>query len=371
MVSPITNCWDSGKQIPKLEIERVRIYSPATEWTYSHHASITRFKEKFYAIWSNGRIDEDAPGQRVLISTSEDFTSWSDPYPLIDVLQGEHSELILTAAGFHEYKGTLTVYFGQYEYKPLMFESGQSLSSAKGHMNTCLRAVTTEDGDTWTQIREMDIPIVPNHGPQPGLDGRLIISGNISFPYTDDPSGLSGLCMAGIYPSDYSGPDDSESFWEIQKMKGWPAGLCEGSFYMTDDSVLHMLLRSGTDRLWVTESTDNGATWSEPEKTGFADNVSKFHFGRLPDGRFYYVGCPDPLTRGQRNPLVLSLSQDGVLFDNHFIIADEPYEKKREGMHKGGVYGYPHTMVYDNFLYIIVSLGKESVCVMRIDITPL
>ncbi len=120
---------------------------------------------------------------------------------------------------------------------------------------------------------------------------------------------------------------------------GWPAGLCEGSFYQTDDGVLHMLLRTTgpgyAGKLWVTESRDDGTTWSSPVETGFTDNNTKFHFGRLPDGRFYYVGCPDPEPRGARNPLVLSLSEDGVRFDRHFILADEEYVQRRPGQAQG------------------------------------
>ena len=41
------------------------LYQPDREWTYSHHASITFHKGRFYAIWSNGYEHEDYPGQRV------------------------------------------------------------------------------------------------------------------------------------------------------------------------------------------------------------------------------------------------------------------------------------------------------------------
>ncbi len=46
-------------------------------------------------------------------------------------------------------------------------------------------------------------------------------------------------------------------------------------------------------KLWLTESKYDGATWGKPVETTFTDNDSKFHFGRLPNGKFYYVGIPD------------------------------------------------------------------------------
>ncbi len=58
----------------KLPVERVDLYRPEHEWTYSHHASITFYKGRFYAIWSNGREHEDYPGQRVLIASAATST---------------------------------------------------------------------------------------------------------------------------------------------------------------------------------------------------------------------------------------------------------------------------------------------------------
>jgi hypothetical protein len=368
-------------------VERVFLYQPGTTWTYSHHPSISFFDGRFYAIWSNGRRDEDAPGQRLLLSTSAevtvghsggvgsaDFRPWSEPKPLVDTLSGTHSELVLTAAGFHQHGATLVAYFGQYEYTPGCLENGVRRPGlgAGAHDDTCLRALTT-DGRTWRGILDLGLPIVPNHPPQRTASGRLIISGNISFPYTDDPSGLTGWTMTGIYPAEMERglQDDSEGFWLVRERRGWPGGLCEGSFYQTDDGVVHMLLRSHTERLWVTESFDDGETWSSPAETGFTDNGTKFHFGRLPDGRFYYVGCPDPQPRGERNPLVLSLSEDGVRFDRHYILADEPYARRWEGLHKHGQYGYPHTMCHEGHLYVVVSRQKEAVELLRASVGTL
>ena len=367
MKSSITNCYDGGAVRPHLPVESVYLYRPESEWTYSHHPHVTHFRGRFHAIWSNGRENEDDVGQRVLTCSAEDFHDWSPPAPLVDTLPGKDSELVLTAAGFHQHSGTLVAHFGQYEYRPECLENGKRKPHDKGHRDTTLRALTSRDGRTWSDIVELGLPIVPNHGPQRTASGRLIICGNVSYPCTDDPAGLRGWTMTGIYPPEMACTvyDDSDGFWIVKKQAGWPVGLCEGSFYQTDDGVLHMLLRSGTERLWLTESRDDGASWSTPCETDFTDNVTKFHFGRLPDGRFYYVGCPDPEPRWRRRPLVLSLSEDGVRFERHSVLGDERYESKRAGMHKGGEYGYPHTMLHEGDLYVIVSRQKEGVEVLR------
>lgn len=365
--SPITNGaeWNGDRAVAlpgavRPAVERTLIYEPSTEWTYSHHPSLAYFKGRYLAIWSNGREDEDAPGQRVLIATSEDFRKWTAPRPLVDSVKDEQGvERVLTAAGFHEHGGTLVAYFGNY---------------GPNKETTHLQAVTTTDGEHWGAVREMGVPVNPNHGPQRTASGRLIISGNISFPWTDDPAGLSGWTMAGLYPKEMAATikDDPESFHEVARRQGWTADLCEGSFYQTGDGVLHMLLRNTAKtkarRLWLTESRDDGVTWSAPVETRFSDTNAKFHFGCLPDGRFTYVGNP---VGGGRTPLALSLSRDGVTFDRHFILGDTPYKQRRQGRWKGGEYGYPHTLVRDGFLHVIVSRQKEAVEVLRVALSEL
>ncbi|MFO1434316.1 MAG: exo-alpha-sialidase [Candidatus Competibacteraceae bacterium] len=353
----ISSTYSTATKKIKLRTEQVFIYTPDSEWTYSHHPHITFFKGKFYAIWSNGHRDEDAPGQRVLISHTQDFNRWTKPMPLVDSLPGKgDKELVLTAAGFHQYENTLVAYFGQYE---------------ADNTATRLRALTTTDGENWSTILDLEIPVIPNHGPQKIQSGRLIIAGNISFPYTDNPSGLSGWRMTGIYPPNMAEiSDDPASFWRVQERMKWPVALCEGSFYQTSDGIIHMLLRTTGPGfhglLWATESHDNGASWSDPSETKFSDNNAKFHFGRLPDNRFYYVGNPDSQPVGARTPLVLSISNDGIIFDKHYIIADEHYERKMTGRAKDGEYGYPHTLIHDDNLYVIVSRQKEAIEVIRI-----
>ena len=124
-------------------------------------------------------------------------------------------------------------------------------------------------------------------------------------------------------------------------------------------------------KLWLTESNDDGATWSKPLETAFTDNDSKFHFGSLPDGIFYYVGIPDTLHHYARTPLVLSVSEDGKIFNKNYIIADEEYKLKQQGLWKGGQYGYPHTMIYDGYMYVIVSRQKEAIEVLRFALSQL
>lgn len=336
-------------------VETARVYQPRTEWTFSHHPHLTFFRGRYFAIWSNGRQDEDAPGQRLLLSTATNFREWSVPRPLVDSVTDTNGvERVLTAAGFHLHDGLLVAYFANYGPK-----------KETPH----LLAVTTTNGVDWSPPRPVGLPVCPNFGPLALRGGRLIISGHIAFPYTDDPAGLTGWQMAGLYPKAMAASvtDDPDSFWRVARANGWGAAVCEGSAFQTADGVIHVPLRSTgrqfRHRLWLTESRDHGGSYSKPVETEFSDTDAKFQFGRLPDGCFFYVG--NPVGAG-RTPLVLALSRDGANFDRNFILGEQPYAMARLGRAKGGEYGYPNVLLHDGWLHVIVSRQKEGIEVLRV-----
>lgn len=301
-----------------------------------------------------------------MVSTAQDFASWSPATPLFDVLHDDAgTELVLTAGGLHAHDGQLVAYVGSY-----------AVDEQHVITDTRLLALTSTDGVTWSTAQDLHVPVIPNHGPQRLDSGRLLIAGNISFPFTDDAAGLAGWTMSGIYPAGRIGiHDDPGIFWRVREWQEWPVALCEAAILQTDDGTVRALLRSTghgfAGRLWETASQDDGASWSAPTESGFSDCDTKFHLGRLPDGRFYYVGCPDPREQHVRSTLVLSLSRDGQLFDQHALIADEPWAMGTPGRSKHGAYGYPHTLVHAGFLYVIISRQKEAIEVLRVALADL
>jgi len=103
-------------------------------------------------------------------------------------------------------------------------------------------------------------------------------------------------------------------------------------------------------------STDNGRKWSVPVRTNFPDATSKLNGLRLKDGRYVLVSNANPK---QRDPLVLSVSDDGMVFT-------------RMGYLVGGRrVDYPHVIEHDGFLFIAFAGGKQTVEVLRIKLTDL
>lgn len=349
-----------------------KVYEPESrEWSYSHHAAITFFKGKFYAFWSNGLINEDDVGQRVMIAESDDGINWANVRPLVlpEIIDKKG---VASAAGVFTNDDILNVYFGYYNYdESTLLEDGTRPREDIAHRNVKSGVISSSDGVNWTQPYFLNFKAMGGE-PRKTASGRIIMSGGVMFPYTDDPNAIEGYHITGIYGNAFGDEppcDDSESIHRVSKFNGWDGLICEGSFFQTDDNVIHMMLRSNTERLWCSESTDNGETWSAPEKTEYSDDGSKFHFGRLPDGRFYGVSNAKPYSG--RNPLYICVSDDGENFNKSFIIRDEPCEKKYDGLFKGGTYGYPHTLIHDGYMYVIYSKNKESIEVSRFDLSQL
>ena len=115
-------------------------------------------------------------------------------------------------AGFNHYGDTLVAYYGEYD---------------KSRRNTHLWAKTTVDGSHWSDAIDMNMPVNPNLGPNPTTSKRLIICGNYTFPYTDDPTGLSGWKMSSFYLSDSATilEDNPATFGKASRKLNLPA-LC-------------------------------------------------------------------------------------------------------------------------------------------------
>ena len=400
--SPITNRWGSV-QARKVETEHFLIYRGGGGCAYNHHHQITSKDGRLFATWSNAPIHEDSPGQHMLLSSSDDMgETWSIDRPLVDRIRNQHGYGVVTAMGIHTHADKMMAYYGYYDYdergiREHTTDGFRKLSTVRGdfpkfepefrmNLNPHTGIVVSDDGgETWPEERVGKIDrFVANLCPQRLASGRLIIPGNISFPYTDDPYGISGWKQVSIpgLPDDYY--DSPEGFWNALRHRKDPYGLCEASFFQTDDGEIHMMLRTESQfvegrpyeredsayALAVTHSADDGESWSEPEITDYTDCGSRHHFGRLPDGRYFGLNCPEPGSK--RTPMVIATSEDGVVFDKHFILGDEPGVPPRyPGHHKGGRYGYPTYHIMDGTMFVIYSIGKEDIGVCRFSLQEL
>ena len=61
-------------------IERVRVATGSKDFgMYNHQAGICNWQDRYWYVFSNGADNEEAPGQRTMLTSSQDLVSWSNP----------------------------------------------------------------------------------------------------------------------------------------------------------------------------------------------------------------------------------------------------------------------------------------------------
>jgi len=254
----------------------------------------------------------------------------------------------MAAGGWLIYRDTLTALIDIWP-KGMMPRGGE----------TCYQ--TSTDGINWSPMQPVrmaegfDMNGVLEQDPRPLHNGRIV--GAIHFQpglhvcpaYTNDPTGRSGWQKGDFLAED----------------RGKQSRELEPSQYLRRDGSIVMLFRDqrSSFRKLAAISTDMGQTWTKAELTNMPDARTKQCAGNLPDGTAYMVSCP---ANGKwRWPLVLQLSDDGILFDRALLIrsgsAGDLPAKRYEGRYKTIGYSYPKAMIHDNKLYIGYSVNKEDV----------
>lgn len=378
-----TNHWGEART-EKIEAEEIIVFRAVEGQAYNHHPQITSYRGRLIATWSNGVWNEDEPGQVMVMAASTDGgRTWSEPRPIFDKKAGRYNDLVYTSEGIHIYKDTLVAYAGVYEYgepfevkQDVVFPKpapGDSLLPYQKVETTNHRTeirISTDGGASWSEARVILDNFVPNLKPFITQTGRLILPGNVSFPYTDDPAGIRGWTKTGIprLPEGYV--DAPRWFEKIFEARGDSLVCMEASLFQQEDGLLRAMFRTNRSALATSVSTDDGKSWSEPRLTTYTDCKNRFEFGRLPDGRYFGLTCPRP--GAVRTPLILAAGRDGIHFDQHYLIGEEPWEDARiPGRWKYGRYGYPACYILNDSMYVIYTINKEDVAISRFSLSEL
>jgi len=327
-------------------VRTVTIFTPTDETPHYNNAVVmTAFKGTLYCMWQSSQTDEDAPDTRLLYSYSQDEgQTWSTPIVLDAATDSTYS----TSGGWLVCGDTLTAFVNRWpkDIDPVGGYTYYRIST-DGRQWDEARPVRMADGSTMNGVIEQD--------PYRLAEGRIIASAHfqpglhVCPIFTDDPQGVSGWRKGAIETTD----------------RGKQSRELEPSQYVRPDGTIVMLFRDqkSSFRKLASVSTDRGVTWTKPQQTNIPDARTKQCAGNLPDGTSYLIGCP--VNRKWRWPLVLMLSQDGILFDRAVLLrsgsaADLP-PRRYDGRYKTVGYSYPKAMVNGGNIYVGYSTNKEKV----------
>lgn len=155
------------------------------------------------------------------------------------------------------------------------------------------------------------------------------IPDNLLGPIKNKPERLQDGTI--LYPTSY----ETSEYWAIytetsdQNLNNWKkTSIDNNGFNAIQPTILfhengriQMLCRSKEKSVVETWSDDNGKTWSTVQATSLPNNNSGFDAVTLDDGRHLLIY--NPLEKG-RNKIVLSISDDGVEWNEISVLEDEP-----------------------------------------------
>lgn len=258
--------------------------------SYNHHNQINKFKGKYYYAWSNGFRNEEDAGQRVLISSSDDCRSWSDPTVVLDVEPG--SQWAHNCVAMYSTQ--------QYLYILIMSEETVHDETATGMRRikpeeAYIDAYRSEDGIHFEKAFSYGNRIKwIFEAPRLTQEGRLLC---ICSTKHEGPAIL-------LWPGDNI--CEQPEFIRVPEPDGASFPYGESTWYQLDNGRIMVFWRDegSSCRAYFNYSDDGGRTWSVPMLTDIPDSMSRLYAGRLKDGRYYLVNNAISLLLDRR-PLML------------------------------------------------------------------
>lgn len=365
---PVVPMWDEGiptdhSLFPVLDnAEHSVVWFPESreEGAYNHYACLINFKGRFYAMWGNHPLGEDAPGQRVLFATSDNWGDWSEMQELFPapgpVLERSESGIHLKSDRWAIVNDELyaIVYVheaGRYPIARQVFEDG-SLGQpflldelpSEGELPTYMEDLAPE---------ELITPMSPL------IKAWYVENDQISW-WAD--------AKAGVRRTGIDGSDLIESFMyrandgkKVLMMRNWG----------TPSNPVH------NNRMYVS-FTDDNANWGPPYPTDIPDSPSRAQAISLEDGTTLLIGNQivprfDDALYLDRDPMTVAISRDGYVFDKVFTLRDNGPRDYRftgvGGRNRG--FAYSSSIIYDGWLYTFYSVRKEDMEITRVPLSDL
>ncbi len=330
--------------LPRIPSEHSVVSDVRSVEGVNQHNYLVHYEGKYWAMWSDGPGVEDRVGQRVKYATSPDGVEWSTPEFLTPIPPDSGPD--------SPHYNTRTDEGYRYISRGFWIRDGEllalaSLDEAAGFFgkSLALHAFRLEQ-DEWKPLGVLFDNAINNFPPKKIPSGEWMMSRrtydrHVHFLVGGNEAFNSWESYPAVFYGDKRLKAEEPYWWEL------PDGNLLALY--RDNAKSGYLFRSF--------SNDNGRTWHPPVKTNFPDATSKFNGLQLSDGRFVLVSNANPK---KRDPLVLSISEDGIVFD-------------RMGYLVGGRHiDYPHVIEHDGHLLVAFAGWRKQTCeVLKIRIDDL
>ena len=333
-------------------------------WTYNHAPNLTYWKGKFYLEYLSNPSDEHQPPGQTLLVTSTDGRHWSKPF-----------------LAFPPYKAPEGVGFPKPYYGYIMHQRMGFYTAPNGKL-----LVVAFYGHSYDPFQEGGIGRVVREMHEDGSMGPIYFLRYSSHHNTHDAWNESNTS----YPLYTRSKDKAfrkacqDLLADRLKTLQWideDRGL--DGFYTLKDSINLLQATSYYHRKdgqtvalwkksWAALSADNGATWSKPVRVPSLIMAGGKNWGqRTADGR--YAMCYNPIeTQPYRYPLIVTTSNDGIVFDSMCVVHGEVPPRRFFGENKdfgpcyvrGITEGEAQPEGQD--MWLTYSVNKEDIWVSRV-----
>jgi hypothetical protein len=373
--TPVVPMWDApmptvdrrtGAGFPVLtEAEHTFVWQPATtaDGAFNHYAAIINYEGRFFTMWGNHPNGEDKPGQRILYAWSDAWGEWSQAMELFPA-PGPVSN---SSPGIHLKADRWAIVNGKLYAIVYVFEAGGSVGRYP------IAREVSFDGTLGDPFLVRTFP-----------DGAAYPSFMTGYTHTTALSQLAAQLRVWYVRN-------SQVSWWARTGEGVPgsaidgASLIESFSYRAKDGGYVLFNRNwGTNsnpvhnnRLYVSFS-NSLAGWALPYPTDIPDSPSRAEAVTLGDGTILLIGNQNAHTFDvpmylDRDPITVSISDDGLVFDRVFALrTNAPQTWRFSGITGRNIgFAYSSSTVHKGWLYTFYSIGKEDMGITRVPLTAL
>lgn len=339
--------------IPYINSKRgIVYYGTDFNGSYNHHNQIAKFNGKYYFAWSNGFRNEEDAGQRILMAESDNGIHWSEPWVVLSPGKGE--SIAHNCVGLHIQNNEMYLLIMTEDTIHDETVTGMRRIKPDSHE---VRIFKSSDAHQWEQVYSFGGRVKwLFEAPRLTAEGRLLCVCNTVH---EGPAVL-------LWPGSDITEDPEFIFVPEPEGASFPYG--ESTWYQLDSGRIMIFWRDegASCQLYVNWSDDGGRTFSVPALSDLPDSMSRVYAGRLQDGRYYI--CNNAIANLlDRSPLMLLVSDDGVIFNKVYMINDGPTVQRFKGMLKINGYQYPCCLVDGEKLIVAYDQNKEDPMVEIID----
>jgi hypothetical protein len=359
---PTANTADAAGFPVLAEAEHAYVWQPATReaGAFNHFSALAHYRGRFFAMWGNHPDGETGPGQRTMYAWSDAWGEWSEAF---DLFPPPGPVKPRNQSGIH-CKPDRWMVVDDILYAVVYMDGAGRYPVARsvamdGTLGEPFLVRTLPEGATLPVYMQGYVHTTERAQLALRLRSWYILNSQVSWwAYSGE-----GVPRTGIF-----GADLIEPFTYRARDGGY---VLLSRYWGHSGNPVH------DNRMYVSFS-NSPSGWAAPYPTDIPDSPSRAEAVTLADGTVLLIGNQiayryDTALYLDRDPITVSLSDDGLVFDRVYALrANAPKFYRFSGVSgRNFGYAYSSSLVHQGWLYTLYSIGKEDVGISRVPLTAL